>query len=208
MGTICHRLALAGIVLVLGFAPSHAAPLAAKDLAARLLAHGFVPKQDGYTVQQALACNPPGAGETYAVRCIAFFHDAQRGGLPAVVEIRLFDRDQTLAPLEQPLIDHIASLKQRWTMDIEPAIVLTKQSTGVQSKAPADCHQGLGAANTPAYCAVLFTPRIFITTGVRPTHAATTSLTIITKGTDPNEADTDHSRDLAVLVIGMIGSEL
>ena len=208
MRTIRHRLWWAGIALMLGFTPLHAAPLAAKDLAARLLAHGFVPKQDGYSVQQALTCNPPGAGDAYAVRCIAFFHDAQRGGLPAVVEIRLYDRDQTLAPLEKPLIDHVASLKQRWSMDIEPAIVLTKQSTGVQSKAPADCHQGLGAANTPAYCAVLFTPRIFITTGVRPSHAATTSLTINTKGPDPNQVDTDHSRDLAVLVIGMIGSEL
>lgn len=198
---------MAGIVVLLGLgAPAEAAPIAAKDLAARLLAH-FVPK-DGYTVQQALACNPAGAGDNYAVRCIAFWHDAQRGGQPAVVEIRLFDRDQTLAPLQQPLIDHIASLKQRWTLETQPDITLTRQSTGAQSHAPSDCHQGQGAANTPAYCAVLFTPRVFITTGVRPIHAATQSLTIVTKGTDPNQADIEHSRDLAVQVIGMIGSNL
>jgi hypothetical protein len=190
-------------------ATKQSSPLAAQTLADRLLASGFAPDQDGFTILHPLACEPAGKDDEGTVRCHASFADDQRHGQPAFVEIQLFDRDVPFAQRDKPLKDHVAGLSGRWSLDIDPDITVTRKSTGVKTKLDGACHQSLGHANSPAFCAILFTPRIFIISGVKPAHSSSTSVTMAPgDGPDPNAQDINHAKELAVLLIAMIGGSL
>ena len=172
-----------------------------------MLADHFGLDQDGFKSLHPLACSGTGKDDTRAVRCQASLADGQRDGQPAFLEIQLFDRDMKFAPLDKPVKDHVASLAGKWSLDIDPSISLTTKSTGQKAKLDGECHQSLGNSNSVAFCAVLFTPRIFIITGVKPAHNSTTSVTF-GDAADRDAQDIDHAKELAVLVIAMIGRSL
>ncbi len=183
--------------------------LTADVIASQLLADHFAPNQDGFEPLHPLTCAAAGKDGDRVVRCQASLADGQRDSQPAFLEIQLFDRDMKFAPLDKPVKDHVASLSGRWSLDIDPDITLTTKSTGQKAKLDGNCHQSLGNSNSPAFCAVLFTSRIFVITGVKPAHSTTTSITLAPgDGPDPNAEDINHAKELAVLAIALIGRSL
>jgi hypothetical protein len=168
-----------------------------------LSGQGFTPWRGPIT------CAPPIQGETFVMRCRAFLHDPDRGGQPAIIDIQLFDQDQDFTALDAPLKAHIESFHETWTLANTPDITVKSNRTGQTRVIPAACHQAIGRRNSPAYCTLMQTPRIFITTGVRPDHASTHTLNMNnTHGPDDASYDADHASDLAVFVMGQVSAQM
>jgi hypothetical protein len=188
-----------------------APPLSARALADKLLAPGaFDLSAQGYPPgSQALTCDNGGAGDDFDIRCRALLTDNDRGGRPAIVEIQLFDHDAEFIALDTPFKDHIADLNQNWSMATTPDITVKSNRTGVSAKLPAACHQALGRRNSPAYCDIMQSPRVFIVAGVAPVHASTHTLHMGGDSSSPDQADydTDHASDLAMLVLTQVAGQ-
>jgi hypothetical protein len=182
-----------------------AAPLSAWDLAGRLAKPGaFDLSGLGYAADGPLTCQGPGQGDDWGARCRVSLRDNDRGGEPAVVEIQLFDRDADFDTLTAPLKSNIAAAHQHWTLTYTPDITLKVKATGVTRQLPGLCLQALGPRNSPAFCAVMLTPRILVMTGVRPIEASSHSVEIGANAVHDANRDVRHADDLATLVLGQV----
>ena len=182
------------------------APVDPHTIAGRLVQPGhFDLSGQGFSTDEAITCTSGGHNDAYAVRCDAAFHDAARNGGPAVVEIRLYDADQTLDAIDAPLKASVARMHDRWTLANTPDITVRSHATGQTRTIPGACHQALGRSNSAAYCVIMQSPRIAILTGVRPLRSSTRQLNISANGNagDANQ-DVNHASDLAMFVIGQM----
>jgi hypothetical protein len=189
-------------------AAAPAAPLlSARAMADKLLGGDFAPG-DGYTVREALQCNPPTNNEPWTLRCRALLNDPGREGRPAIVDIELYDHDTSLASDDAMMKEHIGSFGNDGTITVNPSITKRMAKTGQTITLPTDCFQALGARNSPAYCMTLANPRVIITTGVAPAHSSSRGgITISADGKDSASEDSDHASDISVMVLAMINDD-
>jgi len=187
------------------------APLGAHELAVRLLGPSAFELGDwGYHTDAPLACEDGGPTDDWSVTCRATFRDDERGDAEAKVQLVFFDHDADFAAVDDPVKQHVLGLDSEWKIEDDPSLTLGNEKTGEQRKLPAACHQGLGQQNSPAFCVVQFTPRVFVMTAVQPAEASTDHLTISTdsNGASGNDKDAQHGEMLAMLVMAKIADQM
>ena len=188
-------------------APASQGLLPAQTVANSLLNGGFS-APPGYSIRQALSCNPPTAGEAWTLRCEAYLNDDQRGGEPAMAEIDLYDHDVTLQADDDRLKQHIASFPDTDSISTNPNVTETMAKTGQVVSIFTVCRQAVGSPNSPAYCIVQANPRVIIMSGVHPLHPYSRGgITFTMVDGQPKSSvsqDCDHASDLSLAVMSML----
>lgn len=155
-----------------------------------------------FSIQTPMSCFKPD-GEAWALTCRTVLSDAKRDGRPAAVDVQIYDHDVTFA-------SEIPKVKQRivgMQGEGDSLIVYTPEFSsddpqGRKQVFETQCHQILGAKNSPAYCGMLVSPRIFVMSGVSPAEASTRDIVISAKGADGSDSssgDAHHAADLAFI---------
>ena len=172
------------------------------QIAAALMAarNGFAIQE--FAIQTPMSCFKPD-GETWVLTCRVVLSDAKRDGRPAAVDVQIYDHDVTFA-------DEVPKVKQRivgMQGQGDSLIVYTPEFSsddpqGHKQVFETRCHQIQGAKNSPVYCGMLVSPRIFVMSGVTPAEASTRDIVISAEGADDSDSssgDAHHGADLAFI---------
>jgi hypothetical protein len=175
-----------------------------------LLAHQDALAAQEFSIKVPMNCAKPGdPNASFAIKCRTILNDAARGGAPAVVDVQLYDHDVTFDQEIAPVKQQIADMEQRGDnlMSSNPDLS-SEDKAGKKTVFQTSCHQVLGAKNSPAYCGMLVSPRVFVVSAVVPAEASTRQIVLSAKeGNDTDSGrDLRHGGDLAFLGLVLAGA--
>jgi hypothetical protein len=148
--------------------------------------------QKPYSAAKPLACYPAQDGQR--VRCAARITENDNRAAEDYLQIYVAE-DNSEYDRARVAVDAIAQ-KQQFVAKDDGTVSLGFQSTGRKQELPRHCTQGLGQANTFAFCAIAVGAHLVIESQVSP-HATTTSG--VTLGPNQSSDDLDRASQLSML---------
>ncbi len=177
------------------------AETASYDLAQRLFSLQDQLGKNGFSIKVPMSCKR--LGDEGTILCRTVLADAHRGGHSAVVDVKLFERDVTFADQDDVVKHQIADIKGGSTVNSHPDIN-KKEKDGRQGKMEAGCHQIIGPVNSPAYCGLLFSPRVFIMAAIPPARPSTEIINLSLNHAADSAQDVTHAEDLAFVGLMLV----
>jgi hypothetical protein len=148
--------------------------------------------QTPYSAAKPLACFPGQGGQ--GMRCAARIAENDNQAAEDYLQIYVAEDDNTY-DRARAAVDAVAQ-KQRFIAKQDDPVTLTFKATGRTQKLVSHCTQGLGQANTFAFCALAVGAHLVIESQVSPHAAATENVTL---GPDKSSDDLDRASELSIV---------
>jgi hypothetical protein len=191
------RQALCAVFLALNAATSAVADTpATQTMTAKVVqvlnGHPLDLTQTPYSAAKPLACFPGQGGQ--GMRCAARIAENDNQAAEDYLQIYVAEDDNAY-DRARTAVDAVAR-KQRFIANQDDPVTLTVKATGRTQKLASHCAQGLGQANTFAFCALAIGAHLVVESQVSPHAAATDDVTL---GPDKSSDDLDRARKLSVV---------
>ena len=146
-------------------------------------------EEKGYSISTRMVCKKGKPRPGPVLECRTIMSDSQRAGAMAFIDFEVFDYDVTFSEFDK---DVEASVKKLGTGDMSGMHPNATWSSGDKDesgklssvKITGNCHQILGDVNSPALCGYMFSKRIFITAGEKPSQSSSKEIVLSSDGPD------------------------
>jgi hypothetical protein len=153
---------------------------------------------NGYSVAKPLSCYSAPGRERCGARVTENALPSAEDYLQIYVADDTAEWDRNVAAVDK------TAAPQQWVVKEDDPFTMTNPKTGGSIKLKRHCVQGLGAANTYAFCAIELTTHVIVESQMSPRAASTDRVTTGDDSTD----DLDRAVDLALAGVAFVSDAL